>query len=258
MKPFAARAFPAVLLMSSITAPTSLARTTATVTLKCPIGGERFTARLERSGVVQCRRFDFKRIGPVMEPPSLPECPSNGFVMFTETMSDADIKKLTPWVLSHEYQTEVRPHAPYYRVARTHEYLGRKPDLVGWHLLQASWQVERTDPGAYAQYVRAAIEEFDRYLATNPGSGGATDGLGAPTAHLLGAELSRRVGDISEAKRRLDALIDSQDDGPLRLAARALLALVEQGDTEAHAATWNADPLGCEAILAGEDPNAPH
>ena len=241
-----------IALLTSITWPTDgWARTTTVVELQCPIGGERFTARVERSSGVQCRRFDFKRIGPVSEPPPLPECPGNGFVMFNETMSDADVKRLTPWILSNEYQATLRPHVTYYRVARIHEFLGRRADFVGWHFLQASWQVEGIDPDAYAYYARAAIDAFDRYLRAHPGVNGGDGGLGDATARLLGAELSRRLGDFAEARRRLDALLEvhAKPSGPIQLAARALRALVDHRDTDAHAATWNPDPSRCEDRL---------
>ena len=230
------------------------ARTTAVIELTCPIGGEVFTTRVERAGEATCRRFDFKRVGPVDEPPTMPVCPNNGFVMFSEQIPSEEVDKITPWIESDTYQQEVRHHAPYYRIARMLEFLGKNTDLVGWYYLQASWQVEATDPVAYTAYVKAAIAEFDAYVASPPP--GPPTGLGASTAQFLAAELSRRLGDFTAARTRFEKLQASPHPptDPIVLAIRTQLHLVAQRDNRAHAATWNADPARCEALIQRQAP----
>ncbi len=227
------------------------ARTTAVIELTCPIGGEVFKTRVERTAAVVCRRFDFKRVGAMAEPPILPECPSNGFVMFASHIPDAELKKLTDWIESPAYQQQLRLHSTYYRVAHMMEFLGRGPDLVGWHLLQASWQVERSDPETYTAYCQAAIAAFDRYLAADtPGE----VGLGRPTAQLLAAELSRRIGNFDDARRRLEALRSSLPSGgdPMAVAVATLHALVLDEDAAPHAASFNPDPAECEDVVRAD------
>ena len=238
-------------------APTDgLSRTTALVEMVCPVGGERFKTRLERSGRAICRRFDFKRVGALEEPPIMPECPGNGFVIFSPNISESEINRLTPWVNSSEYQLTLRDQSSYFRAAHIYQFLGRPSDIVGWHLLQATWQVETTDRDAYHRYAQAAVEAFDAYISDPDSLTRRRRGLGRPTAQFLAAELSRRMGAFEEARRRFEALYADEHlrNDPILAAVEVQLALVSNRDTEAHAASWNADPGACEQLVQGQGP----
>ena len=193
-----------LLMLVAITPHDAWSRTTTLIELTCPIGGEQFKTRVERSGSVTCRRFDFKRVGAIGEPPLLPECPSNGFVMISEKLTSSEADKLTPWINSSQYQEELRSHVSYYRLAHISRFLGRSSDVVAWHLLQAAWQVERSDARSFAHYAAEAVAEFDEFAATPPGH--ATGGLNASTARFLAAELSRRLGAFDDARQRFESL----------------------------------------------------
>ena len=93
----------AMLLAAGGSAPAA-AMTFMEVDYVCPVGGERFRAQTMGSGTVFRHFLDGQAEGAIMSPWPLVRCPGNGFVMYRDDFSAAEIATLTPFVEGEEYQ----------------------------------------------------------------------------------------------------------------------------------------------------------
>src|SRR5215207_2343545 len=73
-------------------------------TFTCPIDGESWKQRLETATRPSGLRLDLKKLGDVVEPPTLPQCPKCRYVMVSEGLGDPVMKKLKAFVLGGDYQ----------------------------------------------------------------------------------------------------------------------------------------------------------
>lgn len=105
----------------------------------CPIGGEKFTARVVGSNTTFGSRPDGKSYSPLPIYP-ITECPKNGLLLFDEKFSPADLAILEPAIASAEYQAMRAAETPRYRVWWLMKKLGRDPYATAWQLMQASWE----------------------------------------------------------------------------------------------------------------------
>ncbi len=195
----------------------------------CPIGKEAFHAQQAVSGTVFGRELDLRPYGAIAAPAPLPKCPSNGFVMFSHHLSDANLAKLTAYVNSPEYAALKDKHTNYYLAAQLQRKLDRAADEVAYTLLQATWEAQ--GEAQYKQYAAETLAALEALLAqpdANPDN--------ILTFQLVAGELERRLGKFDAAKARFLRLRD-QVDGAGSLAKSWVdyeLSLIETKDTLPH------------------------
>lgn len=189
----------------------------------CPIGGETFTQRMATSGYQYGMQLDIKPVGAIAAPLPLPECPGNGFLIFDEGLSDADIDRLTAVVASREYQAMRGRESTYYRAAHLQRALGQPVHRIAWTLLRASWQAGGDQ---YLRYAEEALAEYRKALQ-GPPDGEFTTEL-QDSAHIVIGELLRRLGRFDEAQAHLRALQERKDwqDTPLAAIVQQELRLI--------------------------------
>jgi hypothetical protein len=209
------------LLAATLFCSVAGARTLGSVERTCPFTGTKFSGRIDLSGTRFCTRLDQKPIGMIGAPPEVPVCPDDGFIVFKESFSAAELASLRPWVGSDDYKKLTANETTYFRYAETLRRLGSPSDEIGWRLVQASWQVER-EPERYRRYVAAAVKELEG-LAANPDMA------------LLEAELQRRTGQFDPARRKLEALQKQPGlSDALRAAVARELQFVAEHDSTRH------------------------
>ncbi|WP_439892548.1 hypothetical protein ACS7SF_08640 [Ralstonia sp. 25C] len=195
----------------------------------CPIGKERFHAQQAMSGTILGRELDLRPYGAIAAPTPLPKCPSNGFVMFSHHLSDANLAKLTLYVNSPEYVALKDKHTNYYLAAQLQRKLDRPADEVAYTLLQATWEAQ--GEAQYKQYAAETLAALEALLAQPDIN---LDNV--LTFQLVAGELERRLGKFDAAKARFLRLRD-QGDGAGSLAKSWVdyeLTLVEAKDTLPH------------------------
>lgn len=202
-------------------ASTAGARTLGSVERVCPFTGTKFSGRIDLSGTRFCVRLDLKPIGPIGAPPELPVCPDDGFIVFKETFTPAELDRLRPWVGSDGFRAMTASESTYYRYAETLRRLGQPSDQIAWRLVQASWQVER-DRDKYARYAALAVKELESLTANRD-------------MVMLAAELQRRTGQFDQARLKLEGL-QKQADLPegLRANVERELKFVAEHDSTRH------------------------
>lgn len=190
-------------------------------TYTCPVGGAEFSVDLLRSAEHTGQNLDLKLTGEgVISPAPIPICPDNGFVIYRDDFSAAEISSLTAYVLSHEYQEMVDDHTPYYRLAKILDFQARPVLEVAFTYLRASWEVD-TEAARYEPYASAAATGIEAYLVdADP------ETRDYFTSHVLLAELKRRVGDFAGAKATLD-FIKHHDTASKPYPSRIMIKLYE-------------------------------
>lgn len=167
----------------------------------CPIDGTKFTAPTAMSGTSFGTRLDLRKIGPIASPWLMVTCPGNGFPLFEDEFSAAEIATLKAFAATDEYKALVSGHEVYYVVARLQRLLGRSRENIAFSLLSASWQAEdKDDPRALA-YLDEALPLFD-VEAEQPAP--SDDASQAATLRFLTIELRRRLGRFEEAGTLLE------------------------------------------------------
>lgn len=214
----------AALAVTCTLASAARADTLGSVERTCPFTGTKFSGRIDLSGTRFCMRLDRKPIGPIGAPPEVPVCPDDGFIVFKESFSEAELATLRPWIGSDDYKKLTASETTYFRYAETLRRLGRPSDEIGWRLVQASWQVER-GPERYRRYVAAAVRELE---------------TGSGETLLLAAELERRTGQFDSARAKLEKL-QKQPDLPegARAVVERELVFVSERDSSRHYAQAN-------------------
>ena len=146
------RASPALALTLGAAAP-AMAGFPVETEMVCPVGGETFTHISTGSYSTFGARPDGKPYGSWTFPLAIPECPSNGLVMFRDFDED-EIAQLTEYLASDGF-AQIRQDVSYFRAAKIAEILSKDGSYgVGGLLLRASWQSDH-DPLAKARYQRA-------------------------------------------------------------------------------------------------------
>jgi hypothetical protein len=109
--------------------------------MTCPIGGERFEAMVTGDYITLGSRPDGRAITFMFAPWPLPECPSNGLVVFRE-FTPEQIAALTPLIASPEYRRLVAEDSTQYRAQWLATRIGIPEQEALWMLLRATWQVK--------------------------------------------------------------------------------------------------------------------
>ena len=208
------------------------AGTLGSVERVCPFTGTKFSGRIDLSGTRFCVRLDLKPIGPIGAPPELPVCPDDGFIVFKEKFTAAELDRLRPWVGSDEFRALTASESTYYRYAETLRRLGQS-DQVAWRLVQATWQVDR-DREKYARYAAAAVKELETLAANRD-------------MVMLAAELQRRTGQFDQARLKLEGL-QKQEGLPEGLRANVERELQFVGEHDSTRHYMQADEERCKEL----------
>lgn len=181
-----------------LSAPGSMATTWAEVTIKCPIGGEKFKTSSMASNSYFGQRPDGRPYSPMPVTP-LFECPGNGFVMYKEKFSKDDIARLAPLVASAEYQAMRQTETQHYRAWWLMEQVGASRLGRITNLMVAGWESEDNAPrkARYQAALVTAVNAFDR----DPASPDDWFWLNLRAANAL-----RELGRFDESAAKLDAI----------------------------------------------------
>lgn len=109
--------------------------------MTCPIGGERFEALVTGHYSTRGARPDGRPRSYWYMPLPLPECPSNGLVIFGD-FTPEQIAALTPLIASPDYRRLVAEESSYYRAQWLATRIGLPEREALWLLLSATWQVK--------------------------------------------------------------------------------------------------------------------
>lgn len=199
----------------------------------CPIDDSKFTQRIETSAQPVGVRLDLKRLGDVMEPTTLPQCPKCHFVIFTEKWTDELVARLKPFVLGPDYRLVASKSTSYFCLAQIQRFL-KAPEIYTAHsYLRASWQVEDKE-GPRDRCLSLALEHFTAALdGMKP-----DDGEYVNTALLCG-EIERRLKKWDAAAARFAKF--RGDPAITRKFQRAVIEqeieLIGRRDSAPHPAT---------------------
>ena len=172
------------------------AQGTARRTMTCPIGGESFDYVVPVGAPPLGERPDGKFYG-TPSPPPLPECPSNGLVLYKD-YTPAEVEKLTPLVGSDDYQAVRKADTPYYRAYWLMKKMDVPAQIQLLALLQAGWEADG-NAELRARYL-AEFADASAKVERRP-----TDlrwiGMEARAVNAL-----RELGKFDEAKARLEGI----------------------------------------------------
>jgi hypothetical protein len=240
----------------------------------CPVGGEKFTYVTTGSYSIFHQRPDGKPFGSWYFPLALPECPSNGLVVYRK-FTPEEIPALTALVQSPEYQALSKaPHfeTAYYKAA----WLAARMDAADpvravFLLLSATWETDGL-PLLKTRYQR----EFVAAAAAIPVDPAELDSL---FLRYRLANAHRELGEFAAAEAALGTLplvaldvnVPEGDDVPYETVRDArsrrflfeaiplMRAVIAAGDTSPDPLEMMDDraAAGSCADLIEEDPAAP-
>lgn len=237
-------------LLAGMLAGPAQASTVMEVDHVCPVGGEHFRQEMAGSGTAFGHYLDGQLHGPIMSPWPLAKCPGNGFVIYRDGFTPAEIEVLESFVQGPEYRRLRDVETSYWLAARLQEALGVPLAERAGTLLRATWQAS---PEQYPRYVEAAGAAF---AAACPDDA-APDARDEPWLYcqLIRAEWERRTSRFDAARTRLQGLqlpAQQLDDeavrGQLQAEIAQQLALVAEGDARRTLAV----EAGSDASGAGE------
>jgi hypothetical protein len=150
-------------------------------------------------------RLDLKKLGDVVEPPTLPQCPKCKFIVFSDTLGEPVIKKVKAFVQGGDYQMLAAKSPSWACLAQLQEFLSADPVYIAFSYLRASWQVEEK-PALSERYLARAYDRFSKVAQTM--SEGHKDRL---NVLLLCGEFERRLGKFEEAEKRFREILAMED-----------------------------------------------
>jgi hypothetical protein len=134
--------------------------------LSCPVGGERFAAVTTLMFSISGRRPDQRPYSELPFPRPLPECPSNGLVMFA-SFTPTETEQLEKWIATPVYQSMRMTESPFYRAYWLAKKIGR-PDADAIELLlPAIWSAKEQD---HDDHRRPHAARYQRVLVAAVGS----------------------------------------------------------------------------------------
>lgn len=166
------------------------------VKMRCPVGGEQFTHTTTGSMSTWGERPDGKPYGSWTFPLALPECPTNGLVVFREEFSRAEKATLRRLIADPAYRALRSTDTPYYRAHWLESRLEPGSVEATWLLLRAIWEAEEGSDRR-ARYLR----EFAQQAEAAPSSTEYWTML-----QLRAVNARRELGEFEAARARLAAL----------------------------------------------------
>lgn len=182
----------AALFGAILAAGSSDASTFIPVIKTCAVGGEKFKFLDQASSTSWGQLPDGMRIGTGPNPGTLPQCPTNGLVMYRE-FDKATVAKLAPIVAGGDYQAIRASETPYYLAYWLEKRLG--DDSPAWLLLAAGWEAKNVDPAS--PRARRYAEEFIALVAALPVNDTSLESI---ALRARAANALREVGRFAEAE----------------------------------------------------------
>lgn len=170
----------------------------------CPIDGKTFTYKALDTKPTSRLYLDMKRADSFFPWPH-PKCPGNGFVIYKNNLSSAEIDKLRPFVLSDEYRALSETHTTRYLEAVLRKRLGEPPYDVAWALVQATWEAS-ADPERYRRYAEEALAAYDAIPLES-----LTNIRYRNLKRMMSGELARRLGRFDSARERFLEMRDNAE-----------------------------------------------
>lgn len=203
--------------------------------MTCPIGGERFEALVTNMYSTYGGRPDGRPDSYWFIPLPIPECPSNGLVLF-EDFTPAQIALLTPLIASDEYRSLVAHDSTYYRAQWLATRIGLSERQALGMLLAATWQVKPLSgptgqPMVSPEKARQYQEEFVARVRALPAAPRDVEYV-ALFARAANAE--RELGRFESAATMLhqvDAWVDDGDRNGWQAFVTALQTVVARRDS---------------------------
>ena len=199
--------------------------------MTCPIGGERFEALVTNHYSTFGARPDGKPLSYWFVPLPLPECPSNGFVVFDD-FTPEQIAALTPLVGSAEYRTMVGRDSTYYRAQWLATRIGMPEREALWMLLVATWQVKpQTAPTGQPMPSPEKAEQYQQeFVARVRALPPQPEDEEYLLLYLRAANAERELGRFDSARAMLGQLDEWTDDPDKEAFATGLAAVIERED----------------------------
>ena len=171
--------------------------------MTCPVGGEHFRALVTDTYSTMGSRPDGRPDTYWFMPMPLPECPSNGLVIFA-TYTPAEVETLTRLVASDDYRA-LRSESTYYRAQWLAARIGRGETRSLQLLLVATWQVKPArgqigQPLPSPERARRYQEEFVARVRALPP---APADYAYLTLYLRAANAERELGRFDSAAELL-------------------------------------------------------
>lgn len=130
----------------------------------CPVGGERFDAPALMHYSTYGALPDGQPFGSIQFPILLPECPSNGLVIYKQ-FEPAEVARLEPLVAGDAYKALRTRETDWYRAWWLADALGDSAEAP-WLLLSATWEAKnRPDDAARVQRYNTLFVERVQTLA---------------------------------------------------------------------------------------------
>ena len=182
------------------------------MTFTCPPGGEKFEAigGIRRGRTPTGIRLDGRPLGRHATP-AVPRRCRNGFVIYKDTFSKAELAKLKPIVMSAAYQGLQKKHAHNFLAAYLMQRMGASTEELTSRYLRASWETEgqwpppdeeqklsKSDRALVRTYREATLRSIDESFA----KGGIKPDAWW-TATICAADLERMLEHFDRAEQRL-------------------------------------------------------
>lgn len=156
----------------------------------CPVDGKAFTQTLPDAGKAAGYMLDMQPYGAVVSPLPLPVCPGNGFVIYKDKFSAAEIDALLPLLESPDFQNHSAHYRAFLMMRQLKEPLPQQLRMVQ----EASW----SGPDSYRQQALLLLEQILRSSSLSVRA--RLDYM------LLKAEFERRLGQFDQANATLQTL----------------------------------------------------
>lgn len=195
-----------VFLSVSAVIPPAHASTYVEQKVKCPVGGKTFKymalASISEWGALP----DGMPLGSGTFPVELPQCPTNGLVMYRD-FTPQDIAKLTTYIEGPEYQAlRAAGETPHYLAYQIAKVLGDPRPY--WLLLAAGWEAKNRDEhGARA---RRYNEEFVAVVRALPAEAATFESI---ALRVRSANALRELGRFEEAEALRESIRIAPDAG---------------------------------------------
>ena len=220
--------FAAISLLASYSAFASRVFTTTVV---CPIGGKSFQTIEAASGTQVGQHLDLKPYGMIVSPWPIAKCPDNGFVIYKNDFTKAELQLLNAYVLGSEYQSLQKTESNYYLAALLMRHQKAPKPKIAYTLLQSTWEVE--SDSRYKKYATETLSAFEAILEKPPSD------LNTQTImqyQQLAGEIERRLGRFGAAKVRFNKLLANKAirKTPLESIVLQEIKLVSQKSSKTH------------------------
>lgn len=174
----------------------ALAGTPYVEKMTCPVGGETFDFVATASYSTWGARPDGKPYGSWVFPLPLPECPTNGLVVYKD-FSTQELQKL-PGLLATADYANLKGETPRYRAAWLERQLNPASSEMPWLLLEASWEADQM-PALRRRYLEAFVSAMEAGEA-------AMNARSRFIGRLRQVNALRELGQFVEAEALLGAL----------------------------------------------------